>query len=153
MSHASHLPPPDVIGSILGITLQAAQTWKRKVCASPVGDEGGGGGLAEVAAGFEDHRVDRFFVADGEQSDRVDTAVLAFERRDLSGASRCHQVRDGSAEAFTTQLLLLLSPADGRLEAGGQDPVDRAEEIHQDRPWAGRSGRNGRDEGAGPGAD
>jgi len=38
-----------VIGSILGITLQAAQTWKRKVCASPVGDEGGGGGLAAVA--------------------------------------------------------------------------------------------------------
>src|SRR5438105_2712818 len=31
---------------MLGITLQAAQTWKRKVCAGPVGDEGGGGGLA-----------------------------------------------------------------------------------------------------------
>src|SRR5207249_4896436 len=36
--------PPDVIRSILGITLQAAQTWERKVCASPVGGEGGGGG-------------------------------------------------------------------------------------------------------------
>ena len=44
VSPASHLPPPDVIRSILGITLQAAQTWKRKVCASPVGGEGGGGG-------------------------------------------------------------------------------------------------------------
>ena len=51
VSHASHLSPPDVIGSILGITLQAAQTWKRKVCASPVGDEGGGGGLAAAARG------------------------------------------------------------------------------------------------------
>src|SRR5439155_21255821 len=29
-SHASHPPPLDVIGSRLGITFQAAQTWKRK---------------------------------------------------------------------------------------------------------------------------
>src|SRR5437763_246641 len=33
--NASHPPPLDVIGSILGITFQAAQTWKRKVCANP----------------------------------------------------------------------------------------------------------------------
>ena len=41
----SHWPPLDVIGSILGITLQGAQTWKRKSLRQPwSGTKAGAGG-------------------------------------------------------------------------------------------------------------